>query len=147
MIASLSDKSSLKTQIYSRSYLIPGDPIPLARPRMGQGRVWDSQKQIKAVTTITIQSQHDNLPLFHGSIGLDIVFHMPIRNYSKKRLLELIGTYHSIKPDLDNMVKYICDVSNGVLYEDDCIIASIRASKVYSDNPRTEFTLYNLDTL
>lgn len=143
MISAHSSETLLKSQ--RRSYCISGDPIPLARPRMGQGRVWDSQKQLKAITSITIQSQHDNLPLFTGPIGIDIIFYMPIRGYSARRSVSLIGTYHYTRCDLDNMIKYYLDVSNGILYEDDCIIASIRASKIYSDNPRTEFTLYNLE--
>ena len=50
------------------------------------------------------------------------------------------------KPDLDNLVKWICDAaSNNVLYHDDAIIASIATKKLYDYEPRTIFTISEID--
>lgn len=69
----------------------------------------------------------------------------PAASISAKRKNTLYNKPHIFKPDLDNLIKYICDIcSNNVIYQDDCIIASITAKKVYSELPRTEFTLMEI---
>jgi Holliday junction resolvase RusA-like endonuclease len=39
------------------------------------------------------------------------------------------------------MIKYICDISNKIIYHDDAAIVHISAKKVYDLNPRTEFII------
>ena len=116
-------------------YLIKGEPIALARARFGDGRVYDSQKNLKVVTTITLQSQHNEEPFFEGPISLNLSFYLPIISAKK---IKLNAKPHTQTPDLDNLIKYIADVASGVLYKDDRIIACIVARKYYSTNPRTE---------
>jgi len=116
-------------------YLIKGEPIALARARFGGGRVYDSQKNLKVVTSITLQSQHDLDPFFEGPISLNLSFYLPIVSAKKIRLN---ARPHTQAPDLDNLIKYIADVASGIIYKDDRIIACIVARKYYSTNPRTE---------
>lgn len=120
-------------------YIILGNPIPLARARLTRDRVFDPQKQLKLITGINLRTQHDERPLYHGPLHLDVVFFMPRAISNKAK-----SSYHSYKPDLDNLVKWICDISTTILFDDDCIISKITASKVYDKNPRTEFTLVSL---
>lgn len=125
----------------SISYIIDGEPVPLARHRHGNGHAWDSQKKIKFGIGMQISNQHNNLPFLEGPLKLDIIFYMPIPLKGAK---SLNGTIHSIRPDLDNLIKMILDVANGIVYKDDCIVSSINAHKQYSALPRTEFTLTEL---
>jgi len=126
-------------------FVIAGDPTPLARPRFSHKRVYDSQKNIKIVASISIKQQQGDAPLLDGALHLDVTFYMkaPVSISAKRRQL-LYGTNHLFKPDLDNLIKYICDICNNVTYEDDSIISSISAHKIYDENPRTEFTLRNI---
>ena len=48
------------------------------------------------------------------------------------------GDHHFKVPDCSNLIKLYEDALNGTIWEDDSIICEIVASKVYSDNPRTE---------
>jgi Holliday junction resolvase RusA-like endonuclease len=49
---------------------------------------------------------------------------------------------HGVKPDIDNLQKFVLDsISNGVLLTDDKIVYSIKATKLYDERPRTEFTI------
>ena len=50
----------------------------------------------------------------------------------------------SVKPDLDNMIKYITDTMNGIFYRDDALIFWIIASKRYGLTPKTTV---KIDTL
>lgn len=123
------------------TYTIPGNPIPLARPRFGQNRVWDSQKGIKFSAGLFVSNQHGSSPLFHGPLSLDVTFYLPKpKSAPKSKTL----TYHIFRPDLDNLIKMIGDICNGIAYNDDAIISLIHAVKKYDSNPRTVFTLSEL---
>lgn len=121
-------------------YLIPGNPVPLMRPRGFGTRVYDPQREIKEQIAIILRYQHGSREMFTGPIELEITFFMPISvALSMKKKNALIDTYHIKRPDIDNLLKFMCDVAHHVLYDDDCIIALVKAKKVYSLEPRTEF--------
>lgn len=121
-------------------YIIKGEPIALARPRHGRNnQIYDSQRNEKLVNGITLLAQHHDRPMYTGPLHLDVTFFMPIKPTGKKK-----DGYHSYTPDLDNMIKWVCDISNNVLFVDDCIVAKITAAKVYDRVPRTEFTFVRL---
>ncbi len=50
---------------------------------------------------------------------------------------------HARKPDLDNMIKYILDCGNQILWHDDAEIYKITAAKLWSKQPRTEIILWD----
>lgn len=127
-----------------KTYIIMGEPIPLARARHGQRRTWDSQKQLKFGAGIQILNQHSHEPPIEGPIHLNITFFMPIPKCSKKRQEEFIGTYHYCRPDISNLQKFYEDISNKICYHDDAQIAHVTALKIYDLEPRTEFTLIEL---
>jgi Holliday junction resolvase RusA-like endonuclease len=117
----------------SKVYVIPGNPIPLARPRFANGHVYDCQSGEKRVVATNLRFMN-NGELLEGPLEVSIKFFMPHK--TKKP-----GSWHSVRPDLDNMVKFYLDVAIGILYEDDKQIAKITAEKVYDTNSRTEITL------
>jgi len=128
-------------------YIIPGEPQALARPRFSSRsrRVYNPMRHEMLILSITLQSQHNNQPLFEGPIHLDVIFFMPYPSkLTKAQRKDIEGSYHFTRCDLDNMVKFLADIGNGILYKDDAIISSISAKKVYSDNPRTEFSFQSL---
>lgn len=57
----------------------------------------------------------------------------------KERELRITGAHRPIvKPDTDNYIKSTLDGLNGLLWEDDNQIVKIVAEKYYSDHPRVE---------
>lgn len=48
---------------------------------------------------------------------------------------------HCKAPDLDNLTKFVLDALNKIYWKDDRQIYSIRAKKMYNDNPRTEVAI------
>ncbi len=128
----------------SISYVIEGDPTPLARARVNYHtkRMYDSQQQIKLIIGITLQQQHNDKPLLEGPISFEVTFFMPLPLSMSRYKKELNkGKCHKCKPDLDNLIKLILDCANTICYEDDAAISVIHAKKVYDPQPRTEFTL------
>lgn len=127
-----------------RVYVIPGNPVSLKRPRFSSAtkRVYNSQRSEMLVLSIGLQSQHDDDPLFEGPLHMDVTFYMPISaSMTKKNQEKLKDTFNTSRPDLDNLIKMVADVANGILYKDDALIASISAKKVYDSNPRIEFSI------
>lgn len=123
-------------------YVVPGEPIALARPRfnLSSKRVYNHQRGSMNNASIYLQSQHASKQLFEGPLHLDVTFFfVHPKHYSKKRKEET--KYHSSTPDLSNLVKFVEDIAIGILYHDDAIISSISAKKVYDIEPRTEFTI------
>jgi len=121
-------------------YVIKGDPIPLARARHVRNRIYDPQKAIKAIASIDLCRQHNEEAFLEGPLHLNATFFMKTpESIAAKKRSDLYSKPHVYKPDLDNLLKLICDISSGVIYHDDCIIASITAHKVYDPIARTEF--------
>lgn len=108
-------------------------------------RPWDTQKSLKLEWSESFSEQHGSDPLFKGPLHLEAYFYFPIAKTLKKdERTERLGSPHSFRPDLSNLIKLIEDVATGILYEDDSLIASIAAYKIYDLRPRTEFSLREL---
>lgn len=122
---------------------IDGNPIPLMRTgimRAGKKTiVYDRQKNEKEMVQWQIKSQYKEPPLT-CPILVDLIFRMYIPKSASGPIRKdmLYGMIHHIKrPDIDNLVKFIFDVMNGVVFVDDCQVVTLYARKVYSSVPST----------
>lgn len=120
-----------------------GDPVAQKRPRFArQGshvHTYDPQAKLKEGYKWQMRSQFREEPLL-TPVGLDLVFFMPIpKSLSgiKKRQMANGIIAHQKKPDLDNLIKFVLDCLNGLLFKDDAQIGELRAKKIYSSNPGT----------
>lgn len=131
----------------SLHFMISGDPIPLARARcsFASKKVWDSQKKLKFDWALQIEAQFPKKKKLEGPLSLHIIFYMPIPpSWSIIKKQEILGQYHIFKPDTSNMIKFVEDCCQGVIFRDDCQIAVENCMKIYDTSPRTEFTLTEL---
>ena len=92
---------------------------------------------------------YGNRPMFTDGqlLLLTVKAYMPIpKSTPQKRiaLWRLEQTYCSKKPDMDNIIKVVCDALNGTAYTDDRAVVRLSASKVYSDVPRLEIIVEDL---
>lgn len=125
-------------------FVIDGQPIPLMRPRTSDGRFYDPQKKVKDEVAWIIRTQHTG-ELYQGPLKLSITFYMQLPRASLVKKKALDGTPHYTRPDTSNLIKFVEDALNGILYPDDAQIAIIEARKIYDFNPRTEFMLERAD--
>lgn len=127
-------------------YILHGAPTALARARFSRGCVFDSQSQEKKVDALHIKKQHGSKPLYRGPLSVELIFYMPMAaKLPEKTRDRLRGSYHTYRKDLDNLVKYILDVCNDILYKDDSSIAKICAKKIWSDAGKTELIITELE--
>lgn len=122
------------------TYIIPGKPIPLQRARTNphSKRPWDPQKEIKSQIGSIIAAQNKMRRFYCGPLELEITFYFPA---TKKNAP---GSWHIARPDTTNLTKLIEDISQGILFADDCLICSLIAKKLYAETPRVEFVIREL---
>ena len=129
----------------SAYYTVDSIPLSLKRPRFGLGKVYDSQKREKYGVQLQLKSQHDYVLPFDGPLKLEVTFFMPLPQRLRRK--HHTGSYppHHVKPDIDNLVKFILDCANGIIFCDDALISCLVAHKRYSEVPRTEFSITRLE--
>lgn len=71
------------------------------------------------------------------SMTLTAVYQIPKSFSKKKAAAALLGEIKPLtKPDIDNVIKVVCDALNGVAYKDDTQITSVTAIKYYGEQPK-----------
>ncbi|WP_405103081.1 RusA family crossover junction endodeoxyribonuclease [Oceanobacillus sp. FSL H7-0719] len=135
------------------SFVIPGIPIPQGRPRAGRnGRkivMYDPKesKDYKEYVSL-IAKQHAPKTALEGplSVRVKIYREIPKSTTKKDRALISEGNKRPItKPDTDNYVKSVLDALNGIIFKDDSQVTDLYASKFYSDDPRVEVHVQEID--
>ena len=120
---------------------VDGPPTPWKRPGYNHKNrvVFDTQKKEKEQCRWQLRAQMKEKP-FTVPLEMEVIFYMEIpESTSRPRRKQMLRNeiHHMIKPDVDNLQKYILDCMTGVVYEDDCQVVDIRARKIYSETPRT----------
>lgn len=147
-------------------FIIPGNPIPKARPRFFQkGSItgcYDSQSKKKNAIRVIFHDllrdakrSGDEKIMFDAKslenaecYSVEFVFYMPIADSlptKMKNAMQWGFIEHIRVPDCDNMTKFYLDCMNGICYLDDCRVIKTRAYKRYCTNPRTEIILMSAD--
>ena len=128
-------------------FTIPGNPVAKGRPRFrvfkGHVMSYTPAKTHKAEKEVLDAFKYcwpSFKTPFKGPISLKVTFFMQVpTSLSKKKQSALCLSPHVKKPDLDNLIKTVCDALNGYVWEDDSQIYMIQAIKTYSlDAPYTK---------
>lgn len=120
-----------------KRYIINGDPIAWKRPSNNMsGKRFDPQKNLKLIVGIGLHSQQEGPPL-EGALEIVVTFYFKPPKLRKRK-------YHCVKPDIDNMCKFLFDACKSIVFVDDAQIASLIAQKMYDTTPRVEFTIREL---
>ena len=122
---------------------IPGKPIGKRRPRFarrGKFVVTYNDQETEEGRFLLDARRQWKAPIMEGPVYLSLTFFMPIPKSTSKKVLSAMrknGVRHTKKPDLDNMVKFVKDCLNGLVWKDDSQVDELTAKKIYSENPRT----------
>ena len=125
---------------------IIGNPTSQKRHRHTRWGTYDPSSKDKKQFIDYITSSY-NLKNFPTDEPLDLTmwFYMkrPKSHYGTGRNCDVLKknhpTMHTKKPDIDNLIKFVLDAGNGLLWKDDSVVVNITAYKRYSNNknPRT----------
>lgn len=129
--------------------IIPGTPVAKGRPRVSRWGTYTPEKTVNYENLVKLSyMQQVNKDPLDGALEAEMTFYFPIpKSYTKKKK-ELIksGKLKFLKkPDIDNCIKAILDALNGVAFCDDNQVFKVTARKEYSDNPRAEVFIQQLD--
>ena len=126
------------------SFIIPGPAMGKQRPRVavvaGHARAYtpkETRTREGIVASLAMDAMGGKTATTEP-VEVLIAIEAPIpASWSKRRRAEVIGKPCPAKPDLDNSTKLILDAINGIVFADDKQVASLAASKIYSETPRT----------
>ena len=140
-------KMMIIRSVYLIKFTIIGKPKALKRHRpSARGGYYDPSSKDKKNILLQIAKFKPKRPLA-GDIILSIRFTMPrpkhhFRTGKYSHLLkDHAPKYHSVKPDLDNLVKLISDVLQPDFYVDDSQVVKLQAEKVYGIKGKTEIII------
>jgi Holliday junction resolvase RusA-like endonuclease len=127
---------------------IPGPPRGKGRPRFRRaGKYVQTYSPDQTVSyenlikLLWIEKQHEKLS---GALELVITAFFPIPKSKSKKQQEAMSSGQvrpTVKIDVDNLAKIVMDGLQGIAFDDDKQIVSLKADKWYSDTPRTEVTI------
>lgn len=124
-------------------YIIKGNPVSLMRPRNLNLQYWDSLSKFKHEAIQELENQNKEQKIYTKPVHVDINFyfdqpHSPLKPYHPHG-------YNSSKPDITDLIKFVESITTGILLKDTNIIASISSCKKYSEAPRTEIVITEIE--
>ena len=130
---------------------VEGNPCSQKRHRHAKrGRriiTYDPSSEDKKKFKTQVQSKIKGRPL-KKPLGLSVCFYIrrPKKHYRTGKFSHLLKKNSPKiciqKPDIDNLIKFVLDACNDLLWEDDKLIYEIESRKVFSENPRTEIEVW-----
>jgi Holliday junction resolvase RusA-like endonuclease len=149
-----------KTRNISMSFVIPGKPEPYARARFARAgkfvHCYNPKASIEEKDRVIMKDQlskenREKLNALLSDENADYSAEVYGRFYVPISKSDSITTTYlkeegKIRPDIrngdiDNYMKLILDAMHGVVYNDDKLVTTIHAEKLYSSNPRSELTV------
>lgn len=126
--------------------LISGNPQGKGRPRVGKRgkhvvmftpkETVEYEARIAAEAALSMQQAC--LEIIRGPVELKLEIFMPIpASYSKGKATRCRAgqVVPTKKPDIDNIIKAVCDAFNGVVWVDDTQVTDLVVSKRFGDEP------------
>jgi Holliday junction resolvase RusA-like endonuclease len=127
---------------------ILGTPVAKGRPRVCKWGTYTPEKTVNYETLVKEMFIISKQSKLNGALAMDIRAFFPIVKSTSKKNRQLMIDQELLptkKPDIDNIIKILTDSLNGLAYDDDSQIVMVLAQKSYSEEPRVELTIRELD--
>ena len=126
-------------------------PVPKGRPRFSRGVVYTpakthkAEKDIRSLLLCELRKTGVKITAKPVCVKMRFNYIYPRRLTKHDKLLaDLDMLYKVSRPDIDNLVKLVCDAMNGLVYEDDNQVVKLFAEKVYSKREGIELKVLEL---
>lgn len=128
---------------------VPGQPQGKGRARFGNGRTYTPAKTVAYEGLIALAGQQamEDRPLVEEPVYLMVTAFFPIPkswNKAKRAKAQSGLSWHTSKPDGDNILKAVGDGLNGIVWKDDSQIAFSKVVKQYGEVPHLEILVEKL---
>jgi len=127
-----------------------GEPKALKRHRMGRGFNYDPSKNDKSDFLWQVKKNAPPTPLDQPlHLKLTFSFPRPKSHYGTGKNSNVLKVnapiYHTARPDIDNLIKFVLDALNTIYWRDDSCVSVNESIKVYTDGtPKTEVEIITL---
>lgn len=138
-------------ELMKAEFTVVGEPKGKGRPRFARMgnyvRTYTPQDTVNYENLVKLDYQNwcgntffeKDTPI---KMTVTAYYAIPKSASKKKREQMLLGLIRPTKkPDVDNLIKALCDGLNGVAYHDDTQIVDLYAYRYYSETPRVEVIL------
>lgn len=129
-------------------FTVPGCPVAKGRPRFSrQGpyvRTYTPDKTYRYEQLVQLSFMQAEQPKLKGAVKVRILAYFPIPKSASKKRQKMMAEgeiRHTTKPDGENVSKTILDALNKMAYDDDSNIVELHIEKWYSDDPRAEICI------
>lgn len=133
-------------------FFVPGQPQGKGRAKVTtRGRYAHAYTPAKTVAyedLIKTFFCNNNCQRLNGVLDLTVkAFYKIPQSFSRKKRNDALNgnLTPQTKPDVDNILKVVCDALNGLAYEDDKQIVHQEIFKFYSDYPRLEIEIKEIE--
>ena len=113
--------------------------VAKGRPKMSRWGVYTPAKTRKFETEL--KKVFATLPQLAKTKGGNFGFRLPIESACAVEIIFFFTKpksakreQHTIRPDLDNLIKSVCDSANSILWNDDSQIVNLHAEKKYAED-------------
>ena len=120
--------------------------VAKGRPKMGKWGVYTPAKTRQF--ELALKNVFCNLPQVAKKEGQNFGLNLPIACACEVEIIFYFAKpktakrkEHTVRPDLDNLVKSVCDSANKILWNDDSLIVKLNAEKRYSKDNTNGFIL------
>lgn len=129
---------------------IPGAPRGKARPRVTRRGTYTPEETKRYEGLVRACWAKAGGERFEDDTALNVLIvawcPIPKSTSKAKRMEMLLGHIRPAKkPDCDNVAKIICDALNGCAYKDDAQIVRCTVVKYYSETPRVEVNIQEVN--
>lgn len=123
------------------AFSVPGAAVGKGRPKFARRgafvTAYSDKKTVSYENLVKMYASEavGNLPPFNGPVCLTLkISVMPPASWSKRKTSDaLLGRVRpTTKPDIDNIMKSICDAMNEIVYVDDKQVCDVWVSKHYA---------------
>jgi Holliday junction resolvase RusA-like endonuclease len=139
-------------QFYSIHLVIKGKPVPKTGNRKKIYENWENPREIeikryKRSILMQLPKNFSIIPL-SIPVQVNIKYYFVPQNYEKIQNIESENIPHIKKiGDIDNLNKFLLDIGNGIIWEDDTQIYAANVMKLYSKHARTEINVLWADAI
>lgn len=123
-------------------YEIPGPPVSWSAHQGYGKRSFNPKFKQREYAQWILREQNANRVILSGALRVDLFFEMPVPKSLPKKITTKIHAgekvWHTKRPDVDNLRKFINDCLTGTVWCDDSQITCGESQKYYAkDKPRT----------
>ncbi|SEB72881.1 Holliday junction resolvase RusA (prophage-encoded endonuclease) [Pseudomonas saponiphila] len=136
------------------SFVVPGEAVGKGRPRVttigGHARMFTPKKTANYETLISMAAQQAmaGRELITGPVLVELKIAVGIAaSWSKKKTAQALAgdVKPTKKPDIDNVLKAVCDGINGIVFRDDVQVVNVSMSKRFAEVPGVRVRIVPLE--